>query len=228
MIDKTAQVIDSNISDSAKIYRNVIIKTSTLNEECIVGDMCRIEESHLGFKTQVYPFGIMYNSKLGDYSYIQKNSSVWHCEIGKYCSISWNVSIGGGEHDFHKVTAHSMLYAPFYGFVDKPMYDRFSDECKIGNDVWIAAGVSILRGVTVGDGAVIGAGAVVTKYVDPYSIVAGVPAKKIGQRCSDKLIEELLEIKWWNLDPQIIKQNINLFNCELNSETIKKIKDIRR
>lgn len=49
----------------------------------------------------------------------------------------------------------------------------------IGDDVWIGAGAIILNGVTIGDGAVIGAGAIVTKNVEPYTIVAGNPAKKI-------------------------------------------------
>lgn len=49
----------------------------------------------------------------------------------------------------------------------------------IGNDVWIGAGVIILSGVTVGECSIIGAGAVVTKDVEPYTVVAGVPAKKI-------------------------------------------------
>ena len=52
----------------------------------------------------------------------------------------------------------------------------------IGNDVWIGAHAVILGGVKIGDGAVIGAGAVVTKDVPPYTIVAGVPAKPIGER----------------------------------------------
>ena len=49
----------------------------------------------------------------------------------------------------------------------------------IENDVWIGAGVIILSGVTIGECSVIGAGAVVTKDVEPYTVVAGIPARKI-------------------------------------------------
>jgi acetyltransferase-like isoleucine patch superfamily enzyme len=55
---------------------------------------------------------------------------------------------------------------------------------RIGSDVWIGARVCILRGVTIGDGAVVGAGAVVKHDVSPYDVVAGVPAKTIGNRLS--------------------------------------------
>lgn len=220
MIDGTAKVTESTIAENARIYKNAIIRRSTINCKCIVGDMSHVEDSVMEYFTQLYPFGTMHSSVLGSYSYIQKNSSVWHATIGRFCSISWNVSIGGGEHDFHKVTAHSMLYATPYGFVDEPLYERFSEKCEIGNDVWIAAGASILRGVTIGDGAVIGAGAVVTKDVEPYSIVVGVSAKKIGQRCSDELIEKMLQIRWWDWPEEVIKDNIRLFNRELNEETV--------
>lgn len=220
MIDGTAKVTESTIAENARIYKNAIIRRSTINCKCIVGDMSHVEDSVMEYFTQLYPFGTMHSSVLGSYSYIQKNSSVWHATIGRFCSISWNVSIGGGEHDFHKVTAHSMLYATPYGFVDEPLYERFSEKCEIGNDVWIAAGASILRGVTIGDGAVIGAGAVVTKDVEPYSIVVGVSAKKIGQRCSDELIEKMIQIRWWDWPEEVIKDNIRLFNRELNEETV--------
>jgi acetyltransferase-like isoleucine patch superfamily enzyme len=52
----------------------------------------------------------------------------------------------------------------------------------IEDDVWIGAGVIVLRGVRIGQGAIIGAGAVVTKDVRPNTIIAGVPAREIGQR----------------------------------------------
>jgi acetyltransferase-like isoleucine patch superfamily enzyme len=57
-----------------------------------------------------------------------------------------------------------------------------SGHVVINNHAWIGARAIILPGVTIGEGAVIGAGSVVTKNVDPYTIVAGNPAKYIGDR----------------------------------------------
>ena len=66
-----------------------------------------------------------------------------------------------------------------------PQSPDFADrggDVVIGNRVWIAYRAVILPGITIGDGAVVGAGAVVTKDVEPYAIVAGNPARKIGER----------------------------------------------
>ncbi len=75
--------------------------------------------------------------------------------------------------------------------------DRFG-KIKIGNDVWIGEGAFIRRGVKIGDGAIIASHSVVSKDVAPYSIVGGVPAKHIKFRFEDNIIEQLIEIKWWD------------------------------
>ena len=55
-----------------------------------------------------------------------------------------------------------------------------------------------MEGVTIGNGAVIGAGAVVTRNVEPYEVVGGVPAKHIRYRTDKKSIELLEKMEWWN------------------------------
>jgi acetyltransferase-like isoleucine patch superfamily enzyme len=61
-----------------------------------------------------------------------------------------------------------------------------SDGINIGDDVWIGANVSITDGVSIGDHAVVAMGSVVTHDVEDWAIVAGVPAKQIGDRRSWK------------------------------------------
>ena len=81
----------------------------------------------------------------------------------------------------------------------------------IGNDVWIGANSIIKGGLKIADGAIIGAGAVVTKDVEPYTIVAGVPARVIGRRFDEEIIQKLLKIKWWNWSNEKLWKNIDSF-----------------
>ena len=67
----------------------------------------------------------------------------------------------------------------------------------IGHDVWIGQYARLRPGISIGTGAVVAAGAVVTRDVEPYAIVGGVPARLIRHRFSDELCADLLASQWW-------------------------------
>lgn len=88
-------------------------------------------------------------------------------EIGKNVNLSTGVWIWTAQHDYNSPT--------------------FATEGKcgkviIGDRAWIGSRVIVLPGVTIGEGAVVASGAIVTKDVEPYALVGGIPAKKIGER----------------------------------------------
>lgn len=96
----------------------------------------------------------------------------------------------------------------------------------IGNDVWIGQNATILPGVHVGDGAIIGLGSIVSRDVEPYTIVAGNPAKPIRKRFDSEMIELLLRFQWWNKDISEIQQLIPLLtnsNLEYVKTILKKL-----
>ena len=90
-------------------------------------------------------------------------------------------------------------------------YVAKNEPCVIGNDVWIGHNVPIMPGLNIGDGAVLAANCVVTHDVNPYTIVAGVPARPIRKRFSEEDIEKFLRIKWWEWTDEKIKENYELF-----------------
>jgi acetyltransferase-like isoleucine patch superfamily enzyme len=147
-------------------------------------------------------------------------------KIGKFCSISWGVSIElRGNHRTDIMTTY-----PFMTFVDDWPEAKYVDtgavskgDVIIGNDVWIGYGVMILSGVTIGDGAVIGAGSVVTRDVEPYAIVAGNPARLIKKRFDDETIRKLLEIKWWDWPKVKIRRNLHII-CGDNIQKVLELK----
>ena len=158
------------------------------------------------------------NSKIGKYTSIGRNTKITHTEIGSFCSISWDITINAIEHPYDRLTMHAFPYLPSYGFVEQR--ESFYKKVIIKNDVWIGANVVIMPGITIGNGAIIGAGAVVTKNVQDYEIVAGVPAKHIKFRFEQDIINKLLKLKWWEKDISKIKQNINLFKKQISDEVI--------
>lgn len=161
---------------------------------------------------------LMHRDSIGEYSYgfpeifPFKDSRI---SIGNYCSFANGVKIFlGHEHNISWMSTY-----PFTHFGDYTL-DRDTDghskgDVVIGNDVWIGYGVIILSGVTIGNGAVVAAGSVVTKNVEPYSIVGGVPAKLIRYRFKKKTIADLQKLEWWNWSRQKIQSNLT-WMCDEN------------
>lgn len=164
---------------------------------------------------------------VGAFTYLA-DGRVYNTKFGRYCSVAAGVVIGHANHPtrwlstnpFQYQKSHRFNLSEATAFEFKPQYDaddvnpeftrRANEDTPnhtvIGNDVWIGTGAIILAGLAVGDGAVIGAGAVVTKDVDPYDIVGGVPAKKIGQRFPDEIKSRLIRSKWWEFAPWQLRQ----------------------
>lgn len=93
--------------------------------------------------------------------------------IGRFVSINSNVSMWTDSHDMND---------PYFRSVPGKR-----GPIHVGDRVFIGPNVTILHSVNIVEGAVIAAGSVVTKDVEPYTVVAGVPAKKIGERSRDLL-----------------------------------------
>lgn len=194
----------------------------------MVGEFSRITNSKLEEHVKVDRNSLIYHSSIGRYTYFGENDKIMCSDIGRFCSIAWNVSIGPRHHDYHKVTTHGFLHNDRFDIrpKDEPDESQWLDKkTNLGNDVWIGANAIIANGLTIGDGAVIGGNAMVTKDVPPYAIAVGNPAKILKYRFEDSIIDQLIELKWWNFEIDLIKQNYKLFKSNDIKSFIKKMKE---
>jgi acetyltransferase-like isoleucine patch superfamily enzyme len=160
------------------------------------------------------------NYSTGDFSYGQPKILTWgegaKLKIGKFCSISTNVTIFlVAEHRPDWITTYpfNILFKDFKSIAGHP---STKGDVIIGNDVWIGSNSTIMSGVTIGDGAVVGACSLVTRNVAPYSIVGGNPARLIRMRFDSNTIDALLKIRWWDWDLKRIKKNMTtLLSCNV-------------
>lgn len=142
--------------------------------------------------------------------------------IGAFCSISSSVMVFlGGNHRTDWITTFPFghIFQSELGGADIIGHPATKGDVVIGNDVWVGHGVTIMSGVTVGDGAVLAANATVTKDVQPYEIVGGNPAALIRRRFDDSLISLLLELHWWDLPLDAIRE-INEKLCAEPTEAL--------
>ena len=152
---------------------------------------------------------------IGMFSYLRTGTVRYVRSIGRYCSIGPGVTIAEGEHPTNWLStspsqytfAQFKFYPPEKDDAPKRRIKRTPEntdspdgDVVIGNDVWIGSGATIRRGLNIGDGAIVAGNAFVTKDVEPYSIVAGMPAKHIRYRFSKEIRDRLLHLQWWRFN----------------------------
>ena len=130
----------------------------TFGENFIVGIKVNIEKEGFFAGDNVY---------IGQYSYIAPNT-----KLGNFCMLSDYINIIGSDHNY-KIAGTPTILA---GRPNKKPITIIKD------DVWIGHGVTIMRGITIGEGSIVAANSVVTHDIEPYKIVAGVPAQYIKDR----------------------------------------------
>ena len=188
---KLQSIVDRKKHISATVLNTKIDKTASVRQHCRI-----------------------YDSMLGRYSYVARNTLIQNAEIGAFCSISEGCNIGMPSHPTTMVST-SPVFLNGNNYLLANFSNHPFDDCPkthIGNDVWVGAGAKIKSGLIIGNGSIIAAGAVVTKNVPPYSIVGGVPARVIRYRFDEKTASELERTKWWDWSDEKIKSNGIYFN----------------
>ena len=218
-----SRVIDSAFNgDHSEIGKDCYLLRSTFGKGAIVKDHCAIFDSSFDDHIAVYHNSTLSHVKFGAYSYVNENSTMGNVTLGRFTSIGPGFMCGYGEHPTNFITTSPVFYSTRrqcgISFTETSRYDE-QHQTTIGNDVWIGARAFVRDGVKIGDGALIAAGAVVTADVPDYAIVGGVPAKLIRYRFPEDVVQQLLEIQWWNwsedrlreAQPQLAQPDVNLF-----------------
>jgi chloramphenicol O-acetyltransferase type B len=173
--------------------------------------------------------------EIGEHSYIHDRSvrnpsgALTHLRIGKFCSIATDLTIIGYDHHHEWITTYPFLdkgVRPSWSGTEGIPYPQASEfgsnknrgDIIIGNDVWIGYDVKLFKGIEIGDGAVIGACSLVNKSVEPYTIVAGTPARPIRKRFNDAEIAALKRMGWWHWPKELINRYMPLLCSSRISE----------
>lgn len=188
-----------------------------LSSEPSIAESSHIINSFAGAWTSIGPNNKIIESRLGDYTYTMDDVTLNYAEVGKFTSIASHVCINPVDHPMDRVTQHHMTYRrAAFGFAETDDEDIFNwrrgNRVTIGHDVWIGHGAIVMKGVHIGTGAVVGSGAIVTKDIEPYSVVVGVPARPLKKRFSREVIDTLLQIAWWDWPRDLLEARFHELN----------------
>jgi maltose O-acetyltransferase len=167
----------AQIGKECKFYPDARLINHGFIEQVSVGNSCHVRGELLNFPTG--------KISIGPHSFIGSDSKIW---------CHQKISIGAHVLIAHRVEIHDSNYHSLdLGVRRTEIHQRFDEQQKmpetharcqpvvICDDVWIGFGSSLFKGVTVGQGAVVAACSVVTKDVQPFTLVAGNPARKVRE-----------------------------------------------
>lgn len=188
------------VDSQSQIYHSVLGNNVWVKERCGIAGSVLFSDNSLGAGCGLY------NTKMGRFSYAGENTKLINVDVGSFCSLSADVVCGYDQvhHPSDAITTHPVFYSgenkKSRKLCNRNLLLPHGNKIIVGSDVLIGYRALVRQGVHIGDGAIVGAGAVVTRDVPSYAIVAGVPAKIIRYRFSEKIIERLVKIRWWDWD----------------------------
>ena len=171
----------------------------------VIQEDCSITEVSFGRFVEIGQGSRVAYSEIGDYSYCDRTCDIANATVGKFSNIASFVRIGATDHPLDRAALHHFMYRSG-DLWDDAEHDaaffahRRSRRAVIGNDTWLGHAAMIKPEISVGHGAVVAAGAIVTKDVEPYTIVAGTPARVIRRRQPQEVAERLMALGWWDWD----------------------------
>jgi acetyltransferase-like isoleucine patch superfamily enzyme len=151
---------------------NIIVRpesTLKLGSNCSIGRYVELgpdRRIEIGSETSVQDRSII----LGDVTF------------GRYCSLAPNVNISSGRHWFDLRPHELIKDQDRLVLADETLLNQRSKPVTVEDDCWLGINTVVMPGVTIGKGAVVGANSVVTGDIEPYTVMAGAPAKLLRRR----------------------------------------------
>jgi phosphonate metabolism protein (transferase hexapeptide repeat family) len=190
-------------------------RVRSLSPEPTLHEPVQLTDATLGEWTEIRADTRLSHSTIGDYTYLMERVQTDYTTLGKFGNVASDARLGPTNHPIDRPTAHHFTYrAAMYGLgedEDSIFEWRADQPVEVGHDVWIGHNATVLPGTTVGNGAVVGAGAVVAHDVEPYTIVAGVPAEPVGRRFDEATAARIEATAWWDWDHETLADRLAAF-----------------